>query len=139
MKRLIVSATAIGLVLCAVAPSAHHSIAGVYDGSRQVTIEGVISRFQFVNPHPFMEVDVADGSGKAEQWTLEMDNRHELVEVGVTSETFKPGDRVVVRGNPAHKPGPRLYIRRLERAVDGLLYEQRQQSPSITRPTRPRK
>src|SRR5262245_24164285 len=35
---------------------AHHSIAAVYDSSKPVTIEGVVSRFHFVNPHPYLIV-----------------------------------------------------------------------------------
>src|SRR5205823_5791110 len=78
-----------------IAVAVHHSIAGVYDNSRQVTIEGVIAEFHFVNPHPFVIVDV-----NSERWKLEMDNLSELVEVGMTKETLKPGDRVVVSGSP---------------------------------------
>ena len=52
-----------------IAVAVHHSIAGVYDNSRQVTIEGVIAEFHFVNPHPFVIVDV-----NSERWKLEMDN-----------------------------------------------------------------
>jgi hypothetical protein len=36
----------------AAAVGAHHSIAGVYDTSRQVTVEGTVTQFQFISPHP---------------------------------------------------------------------------------------
>ena len=42
------------LLAAAHSAQAHHSIAAVYDGSRQQRLEGVVSEFQFVNPHPFV-------------------------------------------------------------------------------------
>ena len=115
-----------------VASYAHHSIAGVYDSNQQVTVEGIVTRFNFVNPHPFVTVDVRDSRGAAQQWRLEMDNRSELAEVGVTSETLKPGDRVIVSGNPARAQSQSLYVRRLDRPADGFRYEQVGSSPRIS-------
>ena len=105
----------------------HHSIAGVYDSSRQVTIEGVIAEFHFVNPHPFVVVDANN-----ERWKMEMDNLSELVEVGMTKFTLKPGDRVVVSGKPARSNPPQsLYIMKLDRPADGFRYEQVGTSPRV--------
>ena len=88
----------------------HHSIASVYDNARQATLEGIVSQFQLINPHPFLLIDVTDGAGNAARWRLEMDNRSELVEVGMSKETLKPGDRIVVSGNPAGAQAQNLYI-----------------------------
>ena len=111
--------------------AAHHSISSLYDSSRQVTLEGIVAQFQLVNPHPFLFVDVTDAAGRAQRWQLEMDNRIELATIGVTANTFKPGDRVVVRGSLARTQGERLYLLRLDRPVDGFWYEQVGQSPKI--------
>src|SRR5215207_13849 len=81
--------------------AAHHSISSIYDSSRQVTLDGSVTQFQLINPHPFLFIEVKDGSGAAQQWRLEMDNRSELAAIGVTAATFKPGDRVVVSGSLA--------------------------------------
>jgi hypothetical protein len=110
----------------------HHSIAGVYDSTRQVTIEGLIAEFHFVNPHPFVVLDV-----KNERWKLEMDNLSELVEVGMTKYTLKPGDRVVVSGSPARSTPPQsLYIMKLDRPADGFRYEQVGTSPRVHFPSK---
>src|SRR3990172_482716 len=96
------------LLLAAIA---HHSIAGVYDGDRKVTVEGVIVQFQFVNPHPFVTLEVQTPNADPQRWRLEMDNRPELVDAGMTSETLRPGDRVIVTGSPARAPQSQsLYI-----------------------------
>ena len=130
MKRILLVAAAI--VISVMAAYAHHSIAGVYDTNRQVTIDGIVAQFHFVNPHPFVTVDVKDSNGSALQWRLEMDNLSELSEIGVTSGTLKPGDRVVVSGSPGRTQSQSLYIRKLDRPVDGFRYEQVGSSPRIS-------
>jgi hypothetical protein len=120
------------VVIAAPGVAAHHSIAGVYDSGNPATVEGVVVDFQFINPHPFLIVE-ASGNGRLQQWRLEMDNRFELVAVGMTASTFKKGDRIVVTGSLARDRSPALYIRRLERADDGYWYEQVGNSPRIGR------
>jgi hypothetical protein len=116
------------LALTAFAASAHHSIAAVYDSSRQQRLEGVVSEFQFVNPHPFVIVTVdADG----ESWRLEMDNRFELQGIGMSGDTLKPGDRVVVTGSVGRIEARTLYIRQLDRPADGFRYEQVGSRPRV--------
>ena len=110
---------------------AHHSISSVYDSSRQANIEGIVAQFQLINPHPFLLIDVTDGAGTAQRWRLEMDNRSELVAIGVTANTLKPGDRVVVKGSLARTQPQALYLLRLDRPADGFWYEQVGNSPRI--------
>ncbi len=105
---------------------------GAYDSSRRLTIDGVVAQFQFVNPHPFVTLDVIDATGSAQRWKLEMDNRHELVDIGVTASTLKPGDRLVVTGSPGRSQPQSLYVLRLEIAPPtALRYEQVGNSPKI--------
>ena len=132
MKRSILSLAvgiAIPIVVCA-----HHSLPGAYDTNRQVIIEGVITRFYFVNPHPYVTMVVNQDGGSSQQWRLEMDNRRELADIGMNGDSLRPGDRIVVSGNPAHENAPGLYVRKLERSSDGLLYEQPGMTPSIRFP-----
>ena len=121
---------AIGMAISVMPAGAHHSISSAYDASQQMTIEGVVRQFHFVYPHPFVTIDVQQGGDNA-QWALEMDNRSELARVGMTDQTLKPGDRVVVTGNPARGGRQSLYIRKLERPADGFQYEQVGGSPRI--------
>ena len=105
----------------------HHSLAGVYDSSRDVKMDGVVTEFHFVNPHPFLVVDV-----QQQAWKMEMDNLSELVDVGMTKETFKVGDKVVISGHRAREKSQQLlYIRRLDRPSDGFRYEQVGTSPRV--------
>jgi len=115
---------------------AHHSISGVYDGSRHVTIEGHVVEFQFVNPHPFLIVATESDAKSSRTWRLEMDNRYELADIGVTAKTFKPGDRVIATGSAARADDRGLYLMKLDRPADGLRYEQVGTSPRISHAAR---
>jgi hypothetical protein len=120
-----------GALACATfGAEAHHSIAAVYDSSRQQRVEGVVAEFQFINPHPFVIVSVGE-EGAAESWRLEMDNRFELQGIGMTGDTLKPGDRVVATGSLGRTEPRTLYIRRLDRPADGFRYEQVGSRPRV--------
>lgn len=108
---------------------AHHSIAAVYDNTRRVSIEGAVTEFRFVNPHPVLFVRT-DGE-KDEVWALEMDNRSELAAIGVKADTFRPGDHVIASGSPARKSVRRFYLLELHRPTDGLHYQQIGTRPRI--------
>jgi hypothetical protein len=130
MKRtLLTGVTLAGLSVGALA--GHHSISGAYDTSREITLEGVVTRFQFINPHPFVTIAVVGRAGESQQWRLEMDNRFELVQIGMKSESLKPGDRVIVMGSPGRAESQTLYIRRLDRPEDGFRYEQIGYEPRV--------
>jgi len=124
---------AAAMAIGGLAPQAHHSISSVYDSSRRVTVEGIVTQFQLINPHAFLFIDVRDDAGSAQSWRLEMDNRSELVSIGITPNTFRPGDRVVVSGSLARAQGQQLYLLRLDRAPDGFWYEQVGLNPKIGR------
>ena len=122
----------VGTVLGATA-AAHHSISGMYDNAKQRTFDARVAEFQFVNPHPYVVVTAdPDSTGTEQRYKLEMDNRHELVDIGISAETFKAGDRVVVMGSVSRTDPHNLYLWRLDRAADGLHYEQIGFDPHIS-------
>jgi hypothetical protein len=121
----------VACVLSVTASAAHHAIAAIYDGTRQQTVEGIVTEFQFVNPHPIIVLEVKDREGRAQSWRLEMDNRFELAQIGFSRDTVRPGDQVLVAGSPARTQERSLYIRRLDRPSDGFWYEQVGASPRI--------
>lgn len=127
---------ALALAVAAAEVRAHHAIGRIYDGAQQITIEGTVTAFRFTNPHPLLLVEVETESGLRQSWRLEMDNRFELRRVGMSSETFQPGDRVVARGSAARTRPHSLYLRRLDRPADGLRYEQRGNTPHLAVGTR---
>jgi len=129
-RRLLL--VAVMLTIATTAAVAHHSIAGVYDSQSSVTVDGVVSEFHFVNPHPFVIV-LADGDGHPETWKVELDNRFELVDAGMKADTLKPGDRITARGSKARDGSRSIYALRIERPADRFLMEQVGNSPKIGR------
>jgi Family of unknown function (DUF6152) len=89
-----------GLCLIALPLAAHHSRA-IYDQDRIVAFEGVVARYEWSNPHVYLYVTTPDDSGNAVVWTLESNVTTIMRRRGWSSDTFAPGDRVIVRGNPA--------------------------------------
>jgi hypothetical protein len=130
MKPRLRLSLAVMLVCCSGA-EAHHSIAGMYDEGHPITIDGLVSEFHFVNPHPFVLLQVKDTSGRDQVWKLELDNRWELVDAGMSATTLKAGDRLTVTGGPAYKQANAMYVRRMQRG-DGFRYEQVGFSPKVS-------
>jgi hypothetical protein len=121
--RILPALTAVIALFMAGGTAAHHSLTGDYDTSATATFEGVIREFHFVNPHPYITVEIRR-NGRTERWKMEMDNRGELAAIGMTSTTFKNGDQITVSGSPGHSGAKALYVRKLDRPKDGLWYEQ---------------
>ena len=85
--------------------AAHHAEAPFYDITKNVEIKGVVTKWQFRNPHPFLFVEVTDASGARTEWTIECVGAVRLAKVGWTAKTFVPGDTVTVNGHPSRQPG----------------------------------
>ena len=113
------------------AAEAHHSFGSIYDSEQTVTLTAEVREFQFIHPHPFLVVEVRKESGERQTWRAEMDNRSELEEIGMTRSTFRPGDRVIVSGNPGRNQAFILYLWRLDRPADKLRYRQVGGTPSL--------
>jgi hypothetical protein len=62
---------AMAALLCALPLLAHHSFAAEFDASKTVTLRGVVSKVDWINPHIFIYVDVKDDSGKTTTWALQ--------------------------------------------------------------------
>ena len=82
------------------AATAHHSAAMLYDLSKEVTVQGVVTEFQLGNPHLRIYFNV-DADGKTEKWMAEGGSRTVLLRKGWTGTEVKPGDKISIRGNPS--------------------------------------
>jgi len=94
---------AVGLgVLGAVTPMmAHHSFAAEYDAKKQVTLKGVVTRVEWLNPHVYFYMDVTDEKGNVTSWGFEMGPPNGLQRSGWTRNTMKVGDEVTAEGTLA--------------------------------------
>jgi hypothetical protein len=97
-------AVLLGLVLSAPCP-AHHGVAPHYDADQPVEIEGVISKFEFINPHSFVSVETVDAAGTRQVWHCELASRSVLTRNGLHADTFEVGAPIRVEGIAArHNP-----------------------------------
>jgi len=86
-------------VLLAVAPAvAHHSFAAEYDSKKPVTLKGIVTKVDWMNPHVYFYLDVKDDSGNITNWALEMGPPTLLQKSGWNRNTMKVGDEVIVEG-----------------------------------------
>ena len=76
MNRAVVNLFSIGLLLICTSESAtsQRSFSAIYDSSRQVKFQGVVTRIDWVNPSAFFFVDVHDSTGTVANWAVEVGN-----------------------------------------------------------------
>jgi Family of unknown function (DUF6152) len=77
---------------------AHHAFSSEFDTSKPVTLEGVVTRIDWENPHVFFYVDVTDTDGAVVNWKCETRGPNGLARQGWRRDSLKPGDKVVVHG-----------------------------------------
>jgi hypothetical protein len=110
----------IGVFALAVPAIAHHSFAATYVEEKQQTIEGDLVQFVFRNPHSFVHVEVADPSGEKVRYAVEWASGSSLNGQGITRETLKFGDHVVVVGQPGRNDEDRrMRMKSITRPSDG--------------------
>jgi hypothetical protein len=121
MKRtLLALAIAAGAIVSGGQALAHHSFAATYFEDKTQKIEGNLVQFLYRNPHSFVHVEGPDEKGVMQRWAVEWGAGGQLGRQGVTRETLKPGDRVIVVGNPGRNPDDhRLRMVNITRPSDG--------------------
>jgi hypothetical protein len=107
----------VGLV--AVAPAlAHHSVSGVFSQDKQMTLKGVITKLDWINPHIHFTLDVKDSGGKVTTWTIETLPTNWMRKAGITKEAIfsnaAAGEIVTVQAYPARDSSNHLgYLLRI--------------------------
>ena len=100
MKTKLVAFVAAVAILAAAAPvSAHHSFTAEFNAAKSITLTGVVTKVQWMNPHAYFYIDVKDpDTGKVLSWATELDGPNQLMRRGWTRETLKVGMVVTVEG-----------------------------------------
>jgi hypothetical protein len=96
------------LLILAARLSAHHSTAD-FDLKHPAAATGVVTRFEWSNPHAHIYLDVAAAQdGTVEHWVIEIDSPNALQRLGWTKDSLKPGDKVMCSGARAKDGSPRM-------------------------------
>src|SRR5262245_20685603 len=120
MKRVAIAVVLITALFGGRQAYAHHSFGATYIENQQLSIEGELLQFVYRNPHALLQVMAPDDNRQMQRWTVEWEAMGQLDHQGVTSMTLKPGDRVVITGNPGKNPGDHwLRAQTIVRPSDG--------------------
>ena len=98
--------------------AAHHSFSAEFDGSKPITLEGVVTRVDWANPHVYFFVDVKSADGSVVNWACETDGPNALIRRGWRRDSMKVGDRVTINAYLA-RDGSKLVDSRLVTLADG--------------------
>jgi hypothetical protein len=110
-------AIALGLVATAIPVFAHHSFAAEFDGNKKITLTGVVTKMDWVNPHAYIYVDVKGDDGVV-NWAIETGAPNALYRQGWRKDDLKAGDTVTVEAFLA-KDGSHTGAARTVKLPDG--------------------
>ena len=93
----------------------HHNYAANYDSSMIITLEGVVTKFDWKNPHIEIFIDVEE-DGEIFSWVLPTAAPGVASRNGMTPETVAVGERIVVSGWPSRNGSLEMRARSLIQA-----------------------
>ena len=90
-----------GIVLATTPVEVHHSAAAAFDAKVPINLRGTIAKFEWINPHTWIHVDVKRPDGTVERWEIEAGPPAGLVRRGFTKDSVAAGIEVVIQGHRA--------------------------------------
>lgn len=108
----------VGLVLGTTFVSAHHSFSSEFDEHNPVKLVGAVTRFDLVNPHVWVYMDVKNPDGTVANWAVEAGSVNQMFRRGLRKADFPVGSQVTVDGYRA-KNGKNMANGRTVTFLDG--------------------
>jgi hypothetical protein len=91
----------INILLATVPVLAHHGFAATFDSTKPITVRGVLTKVELMNPHSWLWMDVKNPDGTVVTWGFEGGSPNSLIRHGVTKATLPIGTEIIVVGYQA--------------------------------------
>jgi len=89
-------------LLVAVTPAwPHHAFGAEFDVNKPLKLEGIVTKWELINPHSWIHLDVKAADGKTITWMIEVGSPNSLFRYGFTKDSLPPGSEIVVEGYQA--------------------------------------
>lgn len=100
MRPVLGAAVAVAVIALSPLPMlAHHAFAAEFDEKKPVKfLDATVTKVMLINPHSWIYVDVKQPDGTVENWAVEAGSPNILLRRGITKDTLKVGDKLVVDG-----------------------------------------
>ena len=118
MRSTVITSMTALLILAAAPVLAHHSFEAEYDEKKPVSLQGTVSKMDWMNPHIWVHINVKDDKGNVARWSCEGGNPNSLRRNGWQRDTLKVGDQVLIDGFRA-KDGTNTCNMRSVKFADG--------------------
>ena len=86
---------------------AHHAFTAEFDATKPITVRGIVTKVEWINPHSWIHVDVKEPDGQVVNWAFENSNVSTLARQGYNRNTLKVGQEITAIVNPSAQGAPR--------------------------------